>query len=146
MVSKAISSVLVALQLACIVWIVATGGILAKNPWFLCWELGALALGAWAIGAMRLGNINVMPEVKQGARLVQGGPYRYVRHPMYTALLLATLAVVLDDFSSARLAAWIILLLTLLVKLEREERFLAEHFSEYTAYRRVTKKLIPFLY
>ena len=45
-------------------------------------------LGVWTLAWNRPGNFNIRPEPKAGGQLVTGGPYRLMRHPMYTAVLL----------------------------------------------------------
>lgn len=141
-----ISFALVIIQFLCIAVVFASGPLWAeaKAPFWL--ELAGFALGFWALVAMKPNNISIMPEVRSSAQLVRNGPYRFIRHPMYTAILVASLAVVLDSFSWYRLAVWGILLATLLVKISREESFLVQHFETYREYMTTTKKLVPFVY
>jgi protein-S-isoprenylcysteine O-methyltransferase Ste14 len=115
--------------------------------------IAAGALGAWALSANRPGNFNIRPEPKSGGRLVTGGPYRYVRHPMYLALLLATagFAAGYADFAIwrasdlARAAAWLGLAAVLHAKSGIEERALRALYPDYAEYARRTKRVIPFL-
>lgn len=95
---------------------------------------------------MKLGHFNIIPDVAANAQLIRRGPYHFVRHPMYTALLMATFALILDGFSLFRLCAWSGLLIILLVKLSYEEKLLAEKFPDYKDYVEGTKRLLPFLY
>ncbi|HEY4666951.1 MAG TPA: isoprenylcysteine carboxylmethyltransferase family protein, partial [Anaerolineales bacterium] len=120
--------------------------LFAANPALLLLEGAAGMLGLWAIGTMGIGNFNVTPDVKPRARLVTSGPYRLIRHPMYTALLAGALALVLDAFSPLRLAIWLVLLIDLVVKLNYEERLLSLNLEGYSAHTQRTKRLIPFLY
>jgi protein-S-isoprenylcysteine O-methyltransferase Ste14 len=46
-------------------------------------------LGLWALRANRPGNFHIRPTPHPQGRLVRHGPYRWLRHPMYTAVLLA---------------------------------------------------------
>lgn len=126
---------------ACLYGITDCGG-----HYFLWLECGALAIGLWAIVTMKLGNFNNTPDVAPNAQLVRRGPCRFVRHPTYTSLLLATMALVLDDFSLARGGVWCGLLVVLLTKLTYEERLLENRFPDYKIYKRVTKRLVPFLF
>ncbi len=144
--SRLVSYTLVAIQFACLTAIVLTGSILARNPVLLAVEVAALLLGVWAILTVRIGNVNVLPDPRQEAVLVQSGPYRWIRHPMYAALLLGTLALVLDSPSGLRWSLWIVLLINLVIKLHYEERMLLEHFGGYGAYMAGSKRLIPYLY
>src|SRR5512134_3536099 len=59
--------------------------------------LASAAVGIAALAANRPGNFNIRPEPKAGGRLVTSGIYRWIRHPMYGAVLLALLAATLAD-------------------------------------------------
>jgi protein-S-isoprenylcysteine O-methyltransferase Ste14 len=144
--SRLTSYTLVAIQFACLIAIALTGPILARNPLLLAMEMVALLLGAWAIQTARIGNVNVVPDPRQGAVLVQSGPYRWIRHPMYAALLLGALALVLASPSALRWGLWIVLLIDLVVKLHYEERMLLAHFVGYGAYKAASKRLLPYIY
>jgi protein-S-isoprenylcysteine O-methyltransferase Ste14 len=95
---------------------------------------------------MNFRQLRITPEPARDARLITSGPYRFIRHPMYSAVLLMTLAVVLSRPTPARLVVWAILFGTLLLKLAHEETLLGRRFPEYAAYRKRTKRLVPFVY
>lgn len=137
---------LVFVQLVCLGLIALTGPLFATNPVLLLLEGAAGFLGLWAIWTMGIGNFNVTPDVKHRARLVTTGPYRYIRHPMYSALLLGGLTLVLDYLSTFRLAIWLLLVIVLLFKLSYEEKLLTQTLGGYAAHMRQTKRLIPFVY
>ena len=143
---KIFSYTLVTIQLSCITAIFLTAHFIAHQWYWLLLEVLALALGLSAIYTMRVGNFNVVPDIRENALLVRRGVYKFIRHPMYSSVLLATLAVVLDAFTMLRLSLWILLLIVLLVKLHYEERLLVKHFSEYRDYQKQTKKLIPYVF
>ena len=103
-----------------------------------------MAIGAWALVANRPGNFNIRPEPKEGARLVTGGPYRWVRHPMYLAVLVSMAAFCVDG-GALRWATWIALASVLFAKAVREERHLPLVHPGYAAYRTRTRAIIPFL-
>lgn len=140
------SYVLVGVQFACIVAILVSGPWIARQAWFLTLELSGILLAIWAILAMNVTKVNVFPEVRTGSRLVTNGPYRWIRHPMYTALLLTTLALVCESFSYWRGFWWILLSADLIMKLSYEERFLGEVFDDYEAYRLRTWRLVPWIF
>ena len=64
---------------------------------------------------------------------------------MYSALLLTFWPLIADRYSLFGLAAGLILTVDLLIKIRYEEGLLKRHFSEYAAYMKVTKRLIPFV-
>jgi protein-S-isoprenylcysteine O-methyltransferase Ste14 len=90
-------------------------------------------------------NWSITLEVREGHRLVTGGVYRRIRHPMYTALLLhaAGQALVLPN-ALAGPAYLLPMVLIVASRLGPEERMMEEEFpEEYRAYRARTKRLVP---
>lgn len=139
------SFLLVAIQIGTVGFLLLSGPVWAAGTLALM-QLAGVGLGLWAIVAMRIGNFLVVPEVKADGILITRGPYRRVRHPMYTALLLVTLAMVLNDATTLRLGVWGLLFIDLLVKLLYEEKLLRRHFPEYEGYMQQSWRLIPFLF
>jgi protein-S-isoprenylcysteine O-methyltransferase Ste14 len=144
--SRVVSYTLVAIQFACLGAIVLTGPILASHPLLLAAEFAAVLLGVWAILTVQIDKVNVVPDPRPNAELVRRGPYRWIRHPMYAALLLGTLALVLAAPSPLRWGLWLVLLVDLLIKLHYEEGLLRQHFSGYAAYMAESKRLIPYIF
>lgn len=103
-------------------------------------------IGLWALQVMGLRQVKVFPEVPSLGNLIVLGPYRWVRHPMYTSVLLVTLAWTMGNPLTFRIILWAGLVITLLIKLRYEERLLMERFPDYEVYRRQTKGLIPFVW
>jgi protein-S-isoprenylcysteine O-methyltransferase Ste14 len=134
-------------------WVAAQFALIALMlAWPGQWRVGlpaqllgaaALALAAWVLSHNRPGNFNVRPQPKPGARLVLGGPYRFMRHPMYSSLLLGMAAVAAADPDPVRLASWLALCLVLLGKSSLEERLLMQRWPEYAEYRARTGRFMP---
>ena len=81
-------------------------------------------------------------------RLIDSGPYRFIRHPTYAGLLMIVLGV---GLSFANLASLLIVfvpvLACLLWRIRIEEQALAEAFGEqYRIYMHRTKRLVPFIF
>jgi len=92
------------------------------------------------------GNWSGIVTLKEDHELVRRGPYRWVRHPIYSGLLLAIAgsAVVRGEWRG--FLALAIAFAALWRKLKLEERWLGETFGEqYAAYRRRVSALIPFV-
>ena len=77
--------------------------------------------------------------------VVDRGPYRFVRHPIYTGIILAAIATALIRGGVRSLAGAAGITLGLYLKARLEERFLGQALGEpYTAYARRTPMLVPF--
>ncbi len=107
--------------------------------------VAGLAIGAWAISANRPGNFNIRPEPKEGGLLVTAGPYRWIRHPMYLAVLV-TMAAFVAAGDAAQAVLWLLLAGVLAAKAVREERGLVLAHPGYAAYRERTRAILPFVY
>jgi protein-S-isoprenylcysteine O-methyltransferase Ste14 len=107
--------------------------------------LAGLVVALW--GRIELGrNWSLNPSIQEDHELIERGPYVYVRHPMYSGLVLMLLGAVLWQGSWLGGAFFIICLVGTWLKLRQEERLLTEHFGEsYLKYKARVKALIPFL-
>jgi protein-S-isoprenylcysteine O-methyltransferase Ste14 len=84
--------------------------------------------------------------LKEGHELIERGPYRVVRHPIYTGILamLAGTAIALGYFGG--FLGFLLVFVSFWLKLKREEDLMLEHFpAKYAAYQRRVKRIIPFL-
>jgi protein-S-isoprenylcysteine O-methyltransferase Ste14 len=140
------SLLFVVLQFACLGLIVVTGPLIPSNAVLLAVELLGIGLGIWAILVMRIGNFNITPDPLDHSQLVTSGPYRLIRHPMYLAILLTTLPLIIYSFSAFRLTIWLILFLDLMLKLNFEESLIAAKLVSYDKYTERSHRLIPYIY
>ena len=144
--SPGASHALVALQFASIgVCAIPFEHEAGRMAWLAVSLLGGL-LGIYVLMHNRLGNFAVYPEPLETARLVTSGPYRWIRHPMYTSLLLFMAGIVIYNNALWNYLAFLTLCLAVLGKMQREERYLLEKFEHYAAYRQDTHRLIPKVY
>ncbi|MDO8906119.1 isoprenylcysteine carboxylmethyltransferase family protein [Hydrogenophaga sp.] len=144
-----LGTTLVVLQFGCILLLAGwaapafLAGQVPMGAWFST-VLGVL-LGAWALSSNRLGNFNIRPVPREGGTLVQQGPYRWIRHPMYSAVIACGLACA---WTSATWGAWLVLALlvvVLVVKAAFEERWMVAAHPGYAGYRLHTKRFLPWI-
>jgi protein-S-isoprenylcysteine O-methyltransferase Ste14 len=142
-----IGSALVGLQLALIVTLAVSAG-----PAFLHGQApagavllaaAAVMFGIWALCANRPGNFKIRPTPRDGGRLVQEGPYRWIRHPMYTAVIACSLAAAWGGASPWGWLAATLLIVVLAIKALLEERWMLAVHPDYAAYRARTRRFIP---
>ncbi len=86
-------------------------------------------------------------EFKQEHKLVERGPYRFVRHPIYTSHLLMGLGTALASSRLVAFAGLGFFFVGFWIKLKQEEGLLLRHFpEEYSAYKARVKALVPFVF
>lgn len=106
-------------------------------------------LAVVASGGISLGdNLTPLPKPREGSHsLVTDGMFKYMRHPMYGGLIIASAGLGIATNSAARILLAGLLFLVLDKKATFEESFLAEKYgAEYTEYQSKVKKLLPWLY
>lgn len=128
-------------------------GFLVWTKAIFNWDLASifvqslgLLIAVWGVLVIKIGNFNIQPEVKS-VTLITQGPYKILRNPMYTGILLIFAPSVAY---SNQLSTWIVfglLICTLLLKIFKEESFLLTKFgNEYHEYRSKTWRLLPLLF
>jgi protein-S-isoprenylcysteine O-methyltransferase Ste14 len=90
-------------------------------------------------------NFSSTLVIRQGHRLIRSGPYRFVRHPMYSAYLLLFVGAFLMSANWLVGSTGVAIITTLMtIRLVREEALLVERFgAEYEEYRRTTGMFLP---
>lgn len=142
-----LGTVLVALQFVLIASLAAMAlpeflkGHAPAGAW-LAAAAGAL-LGLWALSCNRPGNFNIRPTPREGGQLVQLGPYHWIRHPMYTAVMACGLACAWAASSFWGWPGLAALVAVLAVKARFEERWMLAGHTEYAAYRSRTWRFLP---
>lgn len=109
-----------------------------------CRVATVVGLAVMVIGATRLGRgLTATPLPNVHAQLRTGGLYRFVRHPIYSGLLLtmASIAVISGSWFQLFTLGALVLLLT--VKARWEEGHLARRFEGYAGYASRTPRFVP---
>ena len=103
----------------------------------------ALGFAIWA--RFTLGrNWSGTVTVKAGHELIRSGPYRFVRHPIYSGILAGLVGTSIGEGTLPSLIGVVIALYGLRMKWKTEERFMVEQFgAQYVQYQREVKSVIP---
>jgi protein-S-isoprenylcysteine O-methyltransferase Ste14 len=122
----------------------------ARSTWTLfgvgvLLAVAGLGFTVWARRALGR-NWSARVTIKDAHEIVRVGPYRWIRHPIYTGILLAFLGSAIARPQWRGLLAFTLVAVSYVRKLRLEERWLGDTFgAAYAEYRRGTWALIPFL-
>ena len=97
----------------------------------------------WVFWFNRPGNFSIYPEPLVASKLITTGPYRFLRHPMYTALVFIIIGFSLVNLQWHSLIGALLVIAVVSQKIPREENYLRELFPEYIEYEKNTWKLFP---
>ncbi len=142
--NKNYSYLLVASQFTCIsLLIIVNLGMFTKSL-----SIGLFLTGVgfffYTLMFNKISNFNIIPDIKNEAKLITTGPYRYIRHPMYFAVLITMFAPLSYSFSSTNILISTILTITMIAKAKKEEFLWSHKFSKYCTYMKKTKMIIPY--
>lgn len=145
MTSKIYSYLLVTLQFIFIAILVLNHGLYTPNNFaLLIFFLGG-GFGLYTVKHNPLSNFNITPEIKENASLITTGVCRYIKHPMYFSVLVMMFGVVVSEPALLSFFIFMLLVVTLFLKAQKEEMLWMVESSEYTNYRQQTKRIIPFV-
>ena len=137
---------LVFVQFAGIFFFVLSGKVTPENAYVTVFEIFSVVLALWAYLIMKKHTFTIMPGVRENAQLCTAGPYRILRHPMYTSVIILLLALLVNDYSIARVIVFAVVLVDLIFKISVEEKILRHKYAEYSDYEKNTWKIIPFVF
>jgi protein-S-isoprenylcysteine O-methyltransferase Ste14 len=135
-------------------WLIAAGGWLsllarpadAPGEWAASLGIGIQTVGLvlTIIGFAYLGRSFGVVAANRGLKV--GGPYRFVRHPIYLSHTLTTTGFVLANFSAWNVGVLVLLTACQVLRMNAEERVLTESgpYADYA--KRVRWRLVPGLY
>lgn len=94
----------------------------------------------WHLGANWSGTVTL----KEGHELIRTGPYRAIRHPIYTGILLALLGTAVTIGEVRGLLGLVVAWLSFCIKARREEAFLSQEFGPgFAEHKRLTGMFLP---
>ncbi|HIM58751.1 MAG TPA: isoprenylcysteine carboxylmethyltransferase family protein [Gammaproteobacteria bacterium] len=135
----------VVIQFGCIIYLVINAQFGHLSTLSTALIVFSIAIGIISVVNMKLNNLNIVPTLKDQHQLVTHGIYRFIRHPMYTSVLLFCLALTLTIAGNQAIIILLILLIDLILKSNVEEKLLSERFKNYPNYKNKTGRFLPFL-
>lgn len=142
---KNASIVATTLLIAAIVTLLIRHALFANRPATIAAQVVAAGLLAWARVTFGARSFHGAANPTAGG-LVTTGPYRWLRHPIYAAILLFVWAAVIAHPGAFNLALAAVATTMTTIRIVAEERLVAERYPEYAAYAARTKRLIPFVF
>ena len=141
---KAVSGVALPIVITTLLILAVTGRLFAAIPVVTVAQLLAVGLAVWARRSFPQGSFRVV-ATPGGGSVLRSGPYRLIRHPMYTGALLLVWSGVLAHLSAWTGALGAVVTGVVVVRVIVEERLLRQRFPDYVEYMRTTKALVPFI-
>lgn len=121
-------------------WSVLSPSLLVIAP-----QVAALALMIWARVTFGRRSFHFAANPTQGG-LVTAGPYRYIRHPIYTAFCLFIMAGAAAHLSWSTVLSCALVWGGCIARMFCEERLVAGRYPEYRQYAATTSRMIPFVF
>jgi protein-S-isoprenylcysteine O-methyltransferase Ste14 len=131
-------------MVAGIVRLLLRGEVLARSPLGIVVQVAAVVLMVAARVAFGRRSFHAAADPTAGA-LVTTGPYRWLRHPIYAAILYFVWSTAIDRHTWPAISAAGIVTVGAVVRMLAEEALLIRKYPEYGSYRSRTARVVPYL-
>lgn len=142
--SKVITRYALLFVIGAIVLLAATGNLFSSSVAVIAAQLLAVGIMIWARRSFPAKTFRV-DATPSAETVIRRGPYRLIRHPMYSAALLFIWSAVLSHLSLWTVGIGALVTIIAVLRVVFEERFLRNRYPEYAAYAQVTKAVVPYL-
>jgi protein-S-isoprenylcysteine O-methyltransferase Ste14 len=122
----------------------ATEDLFSSSALVIAVQIFAVGLAIWARRSFPTGAFRV-DATPSADMVIRRGPYRLIRHPMYSAALLFIWASIISHPSLWTGTLGGIVTIVIALRIVLEERFLRDHYPDYAAYMQMTKAVVPYL-
>jgi len=127
------------------VGLVAMRAVLSVSPFVISVQTIAVILAIWARVTFGRRSFHAAANPTEGG-LVTSGPYHFIRHPIYTAICVFTVAGVAANWSWVAGACGGLVVGSLVLRMFCEEKLVAARYPEYQQYAASTWRMIPYVY
>ena len=127
-----------------LVGLIAIKSLLSPSPLVILPQVGAIALMVWARITFGRRSFHAAANPTEGG-LVTTGPYRFIRHPIYTAVCLFITAGVAAHLAPSAVLLGGLVWASAIGRMLCEERLLCSKYPEYRQYAARTARMIPFV-
>lgn len=121
------------------------GAFFSTQPAVIMAEVTAVALMIWARLAFGHRSFHAAANPTAGG-LVTTGPYRFIRHPIYTAVCLFGWSGILAHWSPINVLLGVLLSAGAVGRMLCEERMIIAVYPEYRDYAQATKRMVPYIF
>jgi protein-S-isoprenylcysteine O-methyltransferase Ste14 len=144
-VLKLISILGLVVMVGALIGLYKIGVLFTAQPIAIALQLIAVGLLIWSRITFGRRSFHAAANPTAGG-LVTTGPYRIIRHPIYTAACLFGWGPIVVHLSLVSVVLGILLLLGALVRMICEEQLVKQKYPEYVEYTKVTKRMVPYLF
>ena len=142
---KVISILGLVVMIGALIGLYEIGVLFTAQPIAIALQLIAVGLMVWARVTFGRRSFHAAANPTTGG-LITTGPYRIIRHPIYTAACLFGWGPIVVHLSLVSIALGTLLLLGALMRMLCEEQLVKQKYPEYVDYAKVTKRMIPYLF
>lgn len=132
------------LLVMCVFCLLLTASLFGRGPVSITIQAAAVILMIWARATFGMRSFHASANPTRGG-LVITGPYRYLRHPIYAAILYFVWAGIVAHFSIRNVLIGVVASAGLALRIRAEEILVQRAYPEYAQYARGTARVLPFL-
>jgi protein-S-isoprenylcysteine O-methyltransferase Ste14 len=133
------------LMVAGIAGLFYTHALFVDSPVVIAIQALAMSLMIWARMTFGRRSFHAAANPTAGG-VVRTGPYRYLRHPIYTAACLFVWPPAIESRSAVALGCAALISAGAIVRMLCEEHLLVRQYPDYREYARTTRRMIPYVF